>query len=205
MKHTIATITAAAALAALNTHAAPQTFDLKDPKKVSHVAFLMDAPLETISGTANGISGTITIDKENPEQISGKIVLATESLHVPNPMMKEHMHGKNWMNVSEFEEIVFEPSALENLKVDGNKATADVKGKMTIKGVTKEITAPVEVTLLEGRLGERNKGQEGDLLVLRGNFKIKRSDYGINPDAPTDKVAEEVLLTLNLAGASPRN
>lgn len=205
MKHTIATLTAAAAFAAFNAYATPQTFDLKDPKGVSHVAFLLDAPLETISGTANGVSGTITIDKENPEQISGKIVLATESLHVPNPMMKEHMLGDEWMNVAEFKEITFEPTSLENLKVDGNKATADVKGKMTIKGVTKEITAPVEVTLLEGRLGERNKGQEGDLLVLRGQFKIKRSDFGINPDAPTDKVADEILLTLNLAGASPKN
>jgi polyisoprenoid-binding protein YceI len=45
---------------------------------------------------------------------------------------------------------------------------------------------------------------EGDLLVIRSNFTIKRSDFGINPSAPQDKVSDEIQLTLSIAGASPR-
>lgn len=202
MKPTIL-MTAFLASTALSV-AAPQKFDMKDPKGVSHVAFLLDAPLETISGTANGVSGEITINKEKPEEISGKIVLATETLHVSNPIMKEHLHGEDWMNVTEHEEIVFEPKKIADIEQVGNKTSGNVTGNITIRGVTKEITVPVTATLLEGRLGERNPDAEGDLLVLRGEFKVKRSDFGINPGAPTDKVSEEIVLNLNLAGASPK-
>jgi hypothetical protein len=43
---------------------------------------------------------------------------------------------------------------------------------------------------------------KGDLLVIRSNFKVKRSDYGINPGAPEDKVSDEIDLTLSIAGMS---
>jgi len=33
---------------------------------------------------------------------------------------------------------------------------------------------------------------------------VKRSDYGINPGAPQDKVSDGIEITLSLAGASPR-
>ncbi len=37
----------------------PIQFDFKDPKKVNNVVFLLDAPLESINGTATGVSGTV--------------------------------------------------------------------------------------------------------------------------------------------------
>ena len=72
---------------ALTATAGPQSFDFKDPKGVNNAVFLLDAPLESINGTANGVSGTITFDPENPAALLGKIVIAAASLHVPNPMM----------------------------------------------------------------------------------------------------------------------
>ena len=81
----------------------------------------------------------------------------------------------------------------------------DVTGTFTVKGVSKDITVPVRFTYLKDKLAARTNGQaQGDLLVIRANFTIKRSDFGINPKAPGDKVAEEIELTLSLAGASPR-
>ena len=45
------------AMAALSTAAvaAPKNFDFKDPKGVNNATFKLDAPLEAISGSANGI------------------------------------------------------------------------------------------------------------------------------------------------------
>jgi polyisoprenoid-binding protein YceI len=40
--------------------------------------------------------------------------------------------------------------------------------------------------------------------VLRAKFTVKRSDFGINPGAPSDKVSDEIELTLSLAGAAPK-
>jgi polyisoprenoid-binding protein YceI len=67
------------------------------------------------------------------------------------------------------------------------------------------LTVPVKLTYLKDKLSARTNGQmKGDLLVLRSAFAIKRSDFGINPGAPQDKVSDEIQLTLSLAGSSPR-
>ena len=185
--------------------AAPQSFDFKDPKGVNNAVFKLDAPLEAINGSANGISGTVTFDPANPAATKGKIVVTAASLHVPNPMMKEHLHGEQWLDVAKHQEITFEVKSLSNVKTTGDTATADVSGTLTIKGVAKQVTAPVKFTYLKDKLAARTNGQmQGDLLVIRANFGVKRSDFGINPKAPEDKVADSIELTLSIAGASPR-
>ena len=184
--------------------AAPQTFDFKDPKGVNNVQFLLDAPLEPISGSASGISGSVTFDPANPGATKGKIIVDATSLFVPNAMMKDHMHGKDWMDVATNKEITFETKELKNVKTTGDVTTADAVGTFTLKGVTKDITVPVKLTYLKDQLGKRMQNAKGDLLVIRATFSVKRTDYGINPKAPEDKVADKIDLTLSIAGASPQ-
>lgn len=203
MKNKLITTLAVAALAGV-AFAAPQSFDFKDPKGVNNAVFKLDAPLEAINGSANGVSGTVEFDAANPGATTGKIVIAAESLTVPNGMMKEHMHGGQWLDVAKFKEITFEAKSLKNVKTAGDTTTADATGSFTLHGVTKEITVPVKITYLKDKLSQRVPNQPGDLLVIRSTFTIKRSDYGINPGAPTDKVADEIELTLSIAGASPK-
>jgi polyisoprenoid-binding protein YceI len=186
--------------------AGPQTFDFKDPKGVNNAVFKLDAPLESINGTANGISGTITFDPAAPAQLTGKIVVAASSLHVPNPMMKDHLHGAQWMDSKTYPDISFEVTRVANAKTSAGETTADVTGRFTARGQTKDLTVPVKFTYLKDKLGARTNGRlQGDLLVVRSQFTIKRSDFGINPSAPTDKVADEIELTLSLAGAAPKS
>lgn len=205
MKTTFITLVTAAA-ATVVALAAPQTFDFKDPKGVNNAVFKLDAPLEAINGSGSGISGTVVFDPANPAATKGKIVVAADSLTVPNPMMKEHMHGGQWMDVANHKEITFEAKELKNVKTTGDKTTADAVGTLTIKGVAKEVTTPISLTYLKDKLGMRvNKPDlKGDLLVIRANFTIKRSDYGINPKAPEDKVSDTIDLTLSIAGAATK-
>ena len=192
------TFVAAAAIAA------PQSFDFKDPKGVNNAVFKLDAPLEAITGSANGISGAVTFDPANPGASKGRIVIATSSLHVGNPMMKEHLHSDQWMDVARHPEVAFEAKELKNVKTSGDNTTADAAGTLTIKGVSKEVAVPVKLTYLKGKLGQRVPNQKGDLLVIRASFTIKRSDFGINPGAPQEKVSDIIELTLSVAGASPQ-
>lgn len=205
MKHiaipAIAILSSAAAV-----FAAPQTFDFKDPKGVNHAKFTLDAPLENISGVANGISGTLTVDPAKPEATSGTITVATSSLHVENPLMKEHMLGSDWLDASKNPEITFKVKSLKDYDMKDGKASATVVGSFTIKGVEKEISVPATVTLLPGKLADRTGGKmKGDLAVIRTSFTLKRSDFGINPKAPEDKVSDEIAVSLSIAGASPQN
>ena len=177
-------------------------FDFRDPKKVNNVVFLMDAPLESISGTSIGVSGTVSFDPAKPAATTGKIVLATSSLHVDNPVMKKHMLDEGWMHVSKFPTIEFVAGKMTNVKTSGTNITGTIAGKLTVKGVTKKVSVPVRLTYLKGMLIKRNR-VPGDLLVLRCDFTIKRSDYGINAGNNEEKVSDEIELKLRVAGAAP--
>ena len=177
-------------------------FDFRDPKKVNNVLFLMDAPLESISGTSIGVSGTVSFDPAKPAATTGKIVLATSSLHVDNPVMKKHMLDEGWMHVSKFPTIEFVAEKMSKVKTSGTTIIATLAGKLTVKGVTKKVSVPVRLTYLKGMLIKRNR-VPGDLLVLRCDFIIKRSDYGINAGNNEEKVSDEIELKLRVAGAAP--
>jgi len=177
-------------------------FDFRDPKKVNNVVFLMDAPLESINGTATGVSGTVSFDPAKPAATTGKIVLSTSSLHVDNPVMKKHMLDEGWMHVSKFPTIEFVAGKMTEVKTSGTTITGTIDGKLTVKGVTKKVSVPVRLTYLKGMLIKRNR-VPGDLLVLRSDFTIKRSDYGINAGNNEEKVSDEIELKLRVAGAAP--
>jgi polyisoprenoid-binding protein YceI len=195
------------AAAALVVHAAPLSFDFKDPKGVNNVQFKLDAPLESITGTATGISGTVSFDPAAPAATTGRIVLETKSLTVGNPLMAEHLHGANWLDVAKYPTIVFQAEKLSNVRSKGPQTLADVTGTLTVKGVTKEVTVPVTLTYLADKLGARlgDEKLKGDLLVLRANFEINRGEFDIMPGQATDKVAENIVLSLAIAGAAPRS
>ena len=186
--------------------AAPISFDFKDPKGVNAVQFHLDSLLEPISGTAGGVSGSVSFDPAAPAATTGRIVVAASSLTVSNKMMTEHLLSPNWIDAGAHPEIVFELTKLDNVATKGNDTTATAHGKFSLKGVTKDISVPVKITHLAGAFGKRvNKPElKGDLLVIRGEFTINRGDYGIQPGKNEDKVNPEIKLSLGIVGSAPQ-
>ena len=181
-----------------------KTYDFEDPKGVNNVSFLLDAPLESISGNAKGVSGSVTFDSENPNAVSGTITIETASLTATNNKLQEHMLGKGWLDAASHPTITFVAKSISKVQELKDGFKAHLTGDFTLKGVAKELTVPVTFTYLPDMLGKRSNGaMEGDLLVLRSTFTIKRSDFGIKPGQNLDKVAEEIELRLAIAGAAP--
>jgi polyisoprenoid-binding protein YceI len=197
---------AALSATALIAQPAPRSFDFKDPKGVNNVQFKLDAPLESITGTATGIAGEVAFDPADPASLKGRITLDASSLTVGNPLMAEHLRGEQWLDVAKHPTIVFETVSVQNIRQEGSQLLADVRGNFSLKGVTKDVTVPVSFTYLADKLGARvgDAKVRGDLLVLRAKFTLNRSDFGIQPGQMTDKVAETINLSLSIAGASPR-
>ena len=181
-----------------------KTYDFEDPKGVNNVSFLLDAPLESISGNAKGVSGIVTYDSTNPNAVSGTITIETASLTATNNKLQEHMLGKGWLDAASHPEITFVAKSISKIEELKEGFKAQLTGDFTLKGVAQELTVPVTFTYLPDMLGKRSNGaMQGDLLVLRSTFTIKRSDYGIKPGQNLDKVAEEIELRLAIAGAAP--
>jgi len=191
--------------AAVQLSAESLSFDFADPKGVNTITFNLDGTLESISGNAKGIAGRIQFDPKAPEKTSGTIQVDAASLYVSNPRMNDHLHGATWMDVQNYPEFHFTVSGLSNVETTGNIFQADVTGELTVKGVTRPIKANATLTYLKGKLKARMgpRGQDGDLLVIRTKFSIKRSDYGINVSQNNEKVADEIEISMSIAGQAP--
>ncbi len=183
-------------------------FDFEDPKAVNTVSFFLDAPLEPFMGIASGIQGKINFDPENPYGLRGKIIVSASSLHLGNERMKQILHSEKWMDVEQYPNIEFEAKKVLNvreLKVDsGVLYNLSIEGLFTCRGVSKTLTVNVSLSYLPNKLEERSKGKKGDLLILRSEFVIKRSDYNISPSAATNKVANKISIGLAVTGVSPQ-
>ena len=183
--------------------AAPTTFDFKDPKGVNTIAFILDSTLEPIMGVASGITGTMAFDPGNPTATTGKFSVPTKSLHTENKGMKDTLHGPDWLDAEKNKSIDFAIKKVTDAKNSADTHEMTVVGDLTIKGVTKEVTVPVKVTHLPGKMSERGGKAKGDLLVVRSNFVIKRADFNIKPDMDGKVVATDIELRVSIAGFAP--
>ena len=132
-------------------------------------------------GVATGISGRVTFDPDNPGAVKGKIIVQASSLHLGNPMQKEHLHSDKWLDVAKYPEITFEVAPFvtlaEALAARGTGGTlfygarrseelycVDVFESLGVaivlatengtRGVHGRITVPLEAALRERTLGE---------------------------------------------------
>jgi len=183
--------------------AAATSFDLKDPKGVNTIAFILDSTVEPIIGVASGISGSISFDPQNPKATTGKVVVQTKSLRMENKGMTDTVFKEDWLDAGKNPTIEFNIKKVTDAKTEKDTHELAVVGDMTIKGVTKEISVPVKLTYLPGKLSDRLQKMKGDLLMVRANFTIKRTDFGIKPDMDGTVVANDIELRVSLAGSAP--
>jgi polyisoprenoid-binding protein YceI len=113
------------------------------------------------------------------------------------------MHGEDWLNVEKYGQIKFQLSKLHNIKKTKNDLLADAKGKMSIRNITIEMNIPIKITYLKDLLIKRNR-TPGDLLIIRSKFTVKRDDFDIQKGENLEKVANNIEISLNLAGAAPK-
>ena len=137
-------------------HAQAAEYDFKDPKGVNHIVFMLDAPLEFISGSGNDITGKVEFDSSAPEKTSGSIHLGSASLSVANKKMTEVMQGKKWLNVPINTNVVFDIDSLKVTETDGDMTKGIVAGSLTLMGVKKTVNAPVTITLVKD--GAKTRG-----------------------------------------------
>lgn len=180
-----------------------KTFSFKDQGGRNQATFFSTTPLEDITGTANGVDGSVTFDVKNiTSSMSGTITVTVESMHTGIELRDEHLRSANWLNAEEYPEIKFEIKGIKDVKSTAdNKLTGVVFGDFTMHGVTKEVSAPSQLTYLVENEKTKQRA-EGDLLGVNSEFKIKLSEFGISNDVVGNKVAEEIEVKFNVIGSS---
>lgn len=122
-----------------------------------------------VSGTMSGLSGEIDFDKKNTDKFV-HLSLKPSTLKTGNDKRDEHLRSEDFFYVSEYPSIEFKGNSIELQDPDAN--IYNVKGDLTIRGVTHEETIPVK---FEGFTTDNN-----ERIKFTGSVKINRNDYDVD-------------------------
>jgi len=110
-----------------------------------------------------------------------------KSFHFEKALMQEHFN-ENYVESDKFPKATFKGAIDGASEIDFSKNgthTASVKGKLTIHGVTQEITTTVTFTI------------KGDVVTGETKIKVNPEDYGIEiPGVVREKIAKELEITI---------
>ena len=196
----IATSQAQAQRLAVST-SGPETVTLND--KVGHNQFIWvsDAPLESIKGSSEGVSGTLTIDPQDLSKLRGTVETKSATMKTGNATRDNHLLSAEWMDVRRYPTISFSISSMKDVKTSGNMATGNAVGSFTMHGVTKPLTIPFKMTYVPESDKTRQRAP-GDLVMISADFTISLKDFNI---AGTEgnvgsKVGETIKINAQLFG-----
>ena len=148
------------------------------------IAFFSDAPVEKIE--AHNSSATSVVDLE-----SGRMEFAVliKAFQFEKALMQEHFN-ENYMESSKFPKATFKGAVTNMDEIDLSKDgtyTADVKGELTIHGVTREVET--EGTFVV----------EGGAISAQSSFEVAVADYDIEiPAVVKDNIAKIVRIDVDI-------
>lgn len=157
-----------------------------------------DTTFETFTGRTHKVVGQINFDPTKKTG-TGRLEVDLGTVDTGIPLRDEHMRSEGWLDTAKYPKAVFETTSVKFLKGD----EYEVKGKFTLKGVTKAITTKVKVRYVPESAETRSKRFDGDILHVAGKIPVKLSDYGvIIPAAGKGKVAETVTISISAFGTT---
>ena len=160
-----------------------KTVTLSNKVGKNQITFTSTAPLEEIEGTASGISGSLTLDPNHLETLSGAIKVDVLSMETGIKRRDRHLYSKDWLDADAHPEITFSVNGLQDLKLAENtsgkvtvKGTA--AGAFSLHGVTEEMQIPFEATYIPTS-EQTQKRAPGDFVMVRATFQIALKAFNI--------------------------
>ncbi len=169
-----------------STDAQPTKFVL-DNTHTSVVFGIGHLGLSYTYGRFNKVSGEFTLDNSDLTKSMFKVSIDTASVDTNDPKRDEHLRTPEFFDVAKFPAMEFVSSSV--VKTDKG---LDVKGNMTIHGVTKEITIPIV------KVGEGNSPFGDYRAGFLTQFAIKRSEYEMKN--LLNVVGDDVSITFSFEG-----
>jgi polyisoprenoid-binding protein YceI len=140
----------------------------------SHVDWLAKKVTGQHNGTVTIKSGELKA--EAGKLVAGKFVMDMKNIKVvditdpaTNGKLSGHLASDDFFSTEKFPEATFEVvSAVPVFKPVAGKPNYNIKGNLTIKGITKSITFPATVTVTDKEIKA-----DAELLIDRTDFEIK--------------------------------
>lgn len=132
-----------------------------------------------VNGSFKGIRGTINFDPQNLATAHFDVDIDAGTVNTDNSLRDSHLRGDSYFDVKNHPKI-----RLESTKVEATKPGSFViTGRLTIKNTTQNIAFPFTAT------------PTTDGYLFKGEFKIKRKDFGVGD---TSTISDELEVLLNI-------
>jgi polyisoprenoid-binding protein YceI len=159
----------------------------------SEAAFQVRHMMSKVSGKFDDFSGKINVDRAKPSASSVEFTIKAASIDTGNADRDKDLRSANFFDVEKLPELTFKSSTIVPSK---KKDVYDVTGDLTIHGVTKHVTLPVEFN------GFGKDPWGGERAGFSLTTTINRKDYGINWNKALDNggvlLGEEVTININI-------
>lgn len=152
----------------------------------SSVVFRIKHVVAPFWGRFDKVSGTVQWDAAKPETASVELTVDVGSVNTNDGKRDDHLRGPDFFSAKEFPTMTFKSTKVTK-KGDGK---LEATGDLTLHGVTKSITVPIEVT------GEGESPFKDTRAGFEATFEIKRGDYGVKGYIPT--ISDEVRIVVAL-------
>ena len=117
-----------------------------------------------VDGSFKGIKGIIRFDPIDLPAANFNISIEAASVNTDNSMRDDHLRNENYFDVKIHPLIQFVSTSVTG---SGKNGAYTVSGKLTIKGVSRDISFPFNTVSSAGRI------------LFKGNFRINRRDFGV--------------------------
>ncbi len=147
--------------------------------------------ISNVKGTFPDFSGAIVYNEKDITKSSVELIIKVASINTNNSGRDEHLRAPDFFDAEEYPDITFGSTKIEKAG-EGLLVT----GNLTIRGIAKEVSFPVDLTdTIKDPYGNVRFGVEGKL-------QINRQDYGISWSGVMDNgglvVSDKVKIEINL-------
>ena len=161
-------------------------------KAHSDASFQIRHMMSRVRGSFTDFTGTIVTDAAKPEAASVEFTVKAASIDTANENRDKHLRSADFFEVEKFPEITFKSSKVTAT----GKDKYDVIGTLTMRGVTKEVTIPVQFL----GYGKDPRGTEKAGFAV--DFTVNRKDFGIVWNRALDNagvvLGDDVDISINL-------
>lgn len=172
-------------------------FGTSEPR--TNISFTSDAEIELIQGTTNKMDpyvSKITVDATG-KKASGSLRIGVRTLRTGIELRDQHLQNETWLDADKHPWITLD---LTEATEDEDGRTWSYKGKLTIKGVTRDVTGKARVrpipTTIKG-LGP------GEWVRVRATFDVDITKHGIEiPKQVGAKVSEVWAVGVDIYGTT---
>lgn len=161
-------------------------------KSHASIQFSVDHFFSAVPGKFRDFDGEIRFDPANLKGSKVNFSIDVKSVDTDEADRDEHLQSADFFHAEKWPTMKFTSTSFT--KKSDNQY--DVKGKLTIRDVTKEVTLPLEV---KGRMD--NPWKEGyEILGIAINTEINRTEYGVGSGswAATAVVGDDVDVSISM-------